>query len=105
MGPTDLEQLASLAMAPVGAAFQWIRQYRSVPEWMYRVSAFLLGGAWYVIIHYPWTPDWRRELLLAILGIAQNGLIFMGGTLPAAYAGNNGQRLLGLKPPATNSKD
>jgi hypothetical protein len=104
MDPAEFETLSTLAMAPVGAAFQWVRQYRSVPEWAYRVSAFVLGGVWYVVVHYPWTSDWRAELLKAIVGIATNGLVFMGGTMPMAHAGRTGTSILGIKPPAADSQ-
>lgn len=101
---TALMQAAALAMVPVGTAFQWLRQYRSFPEWLFYGSGWILGAVWYIFLHYPWSSDWRLETMLAIAGATQNMFIFVGGTLPAAYAGNNGKKLLGLSPPATNSQ-
>ena len=95
----DYEQFAPALLGVLGFALQWVRQYRSMGEWVPGVIAVMLAAGAWLLVH-PLTDDVRMEVIIGIITVAGYTSSVLGGTFAASATAKSGVSIV----PMTNSK-
>lgn len=94
----DYGQFAGPLLAVAGAALQWARAHKAFKDGWVGVIAVSLGAGVYVLVHVM-GPDWRLEVIQALLQIPTHAATVLGGTFTASSLAKAGAPV-----PMTDSK-
>ena len=101
----DYKQYEGPLMGALGVALQFLRAVAGFPEWAYFSLAFLFAAGGFFVLN-PLAPDWRLNVIQAVIVTTTNMGTLMGGTFITAKLANGASAEAKAHPmiPATNSK-